>query len=169
MEYTLSKAKSANMSELKIPGFMLLNLHLAILCGTWTAILSASMAQVMLTSSVQQAGRQTACPGETVIFTCDVLDDVALQWIAGNQIPSTDPISFLPNSQTDTISRGSFTATLVSAIGNPNNIQRARFRSQLTVTVVEGSGLNGTKVTCNRQSVDLIISCKLRYLSACIM
>jgi len=127
------------------------------------------MAQVALTSSVQQAGRQAACPGETVIFTCNVLDDFTLQWIAGNQIPFTDPISFLPNTQIDTISRGDFTATLVSAIRNPNNNQKARFRSQLTVTVVEGSGLNGTQVTCNRQSVDLLVSCKLRCLSACIM
>ena len=109
------------------------------------------MAQVTLTSSVQQAGRRATCPGETLIFTCNVLDDFALQWIAGNQIPSIDPISFLPNSQIDTIFRGDFTATLVSAIGNPNNNQKARFRSQLTVTVVEGSGLNGTQVTCNRQ------------------
>jgi len=58
------------------------------------------MAQVALTSSVQQAGRQAACPGETVVFTCNVPDDVALQWIAGNQIPFTNPISFRPNSQT---------------------------------------------------------------------
>ena len=118
------------------------------------------MAQVTLTSSGQQDGRQAACPGETVIFTCNVLDDFALQWIAGNQIPNTDPISFLPNSRIDTIPRGDFTATLVSAIGNPNNTLKARFRSQLTVTVVEGSGLNGTQVTCNRRSVDLIVSCK---------
>jgi len=81
------------------------------------------MAQVTLTSSVQQAAR----PGETVIFTCNVPDDVALQWINVNQIPSTDPISFHPNSQNVNISRRSFTATLVSAIRNPNNVWRASF------------------------------------------
>ena len=54
------------------------------------------MAQVALTSSVQQAGRQAACPGETVIFTCNVPDDFALQWMAGNQIPSSDPIHCVP-------------------------------------------------------------------------
>jgi len=71
-----------------------------IFCLIHAAILPASMAQVTLTSSVQQAGRQAACPGETVIFTCNVPDDVALQWMAGNQIPTNDPISFRPNSQT---------------------------------------------------------------------
>ena len=140
-----------------------------IFCHIYAAILPASMAQVTLTSSVQQAGRQAACPGETVIFTCNVPDDVALQWIAGNQIPFTNPISFRPNSQTVSISRGGFTATLVSAIRNPNNVWRARFHSQLTVTVGEDNSLNGTQVTCNRRSMDLIVSCKLKYLSACIM
>ena len=140
-----------------------------IFCLIHAAILPASMAQVSLTSSVQQAGRQAACPGETVTFTCNVLDDVALQWIAGNQIPSSDPISFRPNSQTVNISRGSFTATLVSSIRNPSNVWRARFHSQLTVTVGEDNSLNGTQVTCNRRSMDLIVSCKLKYLSACIM
>jgi len=140
-----------------------------IFCLIHAAILPASMAQVALTSSVQQAGRQAACPGETVIFTCNVPDDVALQWIAGNQIPFTNPISFRPNSQTVNISRGGFTATLVSAVRNPNNVRRARFHSQLTVTVGEDSGLNGIQVTCNRRSVDLIVSCKLKYLSAFII
>ena len=128
------------------------------------------MAQVTLTSSVQQAGRQAACPGETVTFTCNVSDGVALRWIAGNQIPSRDPISFLPNTPPgDIVTRRDFTATLVSAITNRNNVQRARFHSQLTVTVGEDSGLNGTQVTCNGRSVQLIISSKLRCLSACIM
>jgi len=49
----------------------------------------------------------------------------------------------------------------VSAVRNPNNVWRARFHSQLTVTVGEDNSLNGTEVTCSRRSVDLIISCKL--------
>ena len=95
---------------------------------------------------MEQAGRQAACPGEEVTFTCNVTDAGALQWDI-NLL--SDPIRFAPidilnNATTMMDSSGRFTAVLTSAMQNG---LFGDLTSQLTVTVSEM--LNGTVVQCS--------------------
>ena len=56
--------------------------------------LASAQTTVTLSSSVEQAGRQVACPGEEVTFTCTVTDGVGLLWIAEPHISKSDPVLF---------------------------------------------------------------------------
>ena len=106
----------------------------------------ASAQTVTLTSSVEQDGRQAACPGEVVTFTCTVTDGVALSWTAEPYITMMDPIRFLVSAtlgQTAMDDSGQFRARLTSVI--PSGLF-GDLTSELTVTVSES--LNVTVVQC---------------------
>ena len=101
---------------------------------------------VALTSSVEQDGRQTACPGEVVTFTCEVTDGVALSWTAEPYISMSDPIRFLVSDtvgETAMDDSGQFRAAVTNVIqsGLLGNVT-----SELTVTASEM--LDGTVVQC---------------------
>ena len=103
---------------------------------------------VTLTSSVEQLqdGRQAACSGEVVTFTCMVTDGVALSWTAEPYIPMMDPIRFLVSDtagDTAMDSSGQFRARLtnVTQSGEVGNLT-----SELTVNASETLG--GTGIQC---------------------
>ena len=99
-----------------------------------------------LTSSVEEAGRQVACPGEVVTFTCMVTDGSSLRWIAEPFINGRNPITFLVSSAPgDMVVDGSglFRAGLTSVV--PNGLF-GHFTSELTVTASETLG--GTVIQC---------------------
>ena len=103
-----------------------------------------------LTSSVEQAGRQAACPGEEVTFTCTVTDAAGLQWIAEPFIPQINPLDFTFLSEVESIQEdnsGNFTAVLTSVTPSGD------LTSELTVTATET--LNETVVQCSAITSDL--------------
>ena len=87
-----------------------------------------------LTSSAQGA----ICPREEVILTCTVTGGVSLEWSSTAFSPVVRFVGNDPVGQP--ISRGIFTATLISAL-----------TSTLRVTVTPEAMLNGTVVTCSDQ------------------
>ena len=117
--------------------------------------LASAQSTVTLTSSVEQAGRQAACPGEEVTFTCTVTEAAGLQWRINQSEPIRFVVSGIPENigtnQTDP--SGHFTAGLISSMqGMTGNF--GSFTSELTVTVSER--LNGTVVQCDdAQSISM--------------
>ena len=103
-----------------------------------------------LTSSVEQDGRQAACPGEVVTFTCMVMEATRLSWIAGPFIPQ---INFASTHKAgDTAVSGPFRATLDSTMFIGGGL--LTFGSTLTVTASGSGTLNGTEIQCSgRQSL----------------
>ena len=98
---------------------------------------------------MEQAGRQAACPGEEVTFTCNVTEAVTLQWdINLLRDPSVSirfgPNDILNNASTRMDPSGRFTAVLTSVMQNG---LFGDLTSQLMVTVSEM--LNGTVVQCS--------------------
>ena len=75
------------------------------ICSQWLPYLSlpglASAQTVTLTSSVEQDGRQAACPGEVVTFTCMVTEATRLRWIAEPFIPQSSPIDFASTDEAE--------------------------------------------------------------------
>ena len=104
---------------------------------------------VTLTSSVEQDGRQAACPGEVVTFTCMVTDEIRLRWIAEPFIPQSSPIQYASSSIVGLMTvdmSGQFRATLTSITQNGGF---ADLTSELTVTVSAPEAMNGTVVQCS--------------------
>ena len=108
-----------------------------------------------LTSSVEQDGRQAACPGEVVTFTCVVTEATILSWIAEPFIPQSDPIDFVPSSSAGTMAvdgSGQFRAVLDSIMFIGSGL--VVFTSRLTVTASGSGTLSGTEVQCSgRQGI----------------
>ena len=102
----------------------------------------------MLTSSVEQAGRQAACPGEEVTFTCTVTEAGGLQWSAEPFINQTDPVTFtIISSSGDVRDRTAEVHILLEEV-SPASDQRLRnFVSILTVR--NSTELSGTLIHCN--------------------
>ena len=93
-----------------------------------------------LTSSVEQDGRQAACPEEMVTFTCMLTRASALRWTSDRFQPvefiSEDP----EQSEED---RGEFHAVLTSNVGG------GLFRNiTSTLSVTASVTLNGTIIYC---------------------
>ena len=99
---------------------------------------------VMLTSTVEENGRQYACDGERVTFTCQVIGSFSLQWDS----PLIIPISFTSNPVNTTSSRSPFTATLTSTAGSGFN---RNFTSTLQVTALKSYARINTTVVCRNQ------------------
>ena len=109
---------------------------------------------VTLTSSVEQDGRQAACPREVVTFTCMVNEATRLRWIAEPFIPQSDPITFVSAATAGAMAvddSGQFRAVLVSIVLIGGGL--SDFNSRLTVTASGSGSLNGTEIQCSgRQS-----------------
>lgn len=73
----------------------------------------AEAESVLLTSSVEQDGRQLACPGEVITFTCTIAKAAGIRWTAEPFITQTNPIIFtITNENNDVQDRGVFHAVL---------------------------------------------------------
>ena len=106
---------------------------------------------VTLTSSARGA----ICPREEVILTCTVTGGVSLEW---GSTAFSNPVRFVGNDPVgQPISRGIFTATLISAL-----------TSTLRVTATPEAMLNGTVVTCsdhlNPVSITLTLAGELIFI-----
>ena len=125
---------------------------------------------------MEQAGRQAACPGEEVTFTCVVTESVRLQWIAEPFILQSSPVQFSPTAMDGDMvvdPSGQFTAVLDS-IESSGGV--ADFTSRLIVTASVSGQLNGAMVQCSGQpptmmSRPLIIAgtmhCTCDYIQNC--
>ena len=105
-----------------------------------------------LTSSVEQDGRQAACPGEVVTFTCEVNQTTILRWIAEPFILQS---SFVPSSPVGTMAvddSGQFRAVLDSIMFIGGGL--VYFSSRLIVTASGSGSLSGIEIQCSgRQGV----------------
>ena len=99
---------------------------------------------VMLTSTVEENGRQFACDGERVTFTCQVIGSFSLQWDS----PLIIPISFTSNPVNTVSSRFPFIATLTSTAGSGFN---RNLTSTLQVTALNSFRRSDTTVVCRNQ------------------
>ena len=99
---------------------------------------------VILTSTVEENGRQYACNGEIVTFTCQIIRSFSLQWDS----PLITPISFTSDPVNTMSSMSPFTATLTSTAGSGFN---RNFTSTLQVTALSSFGRSDTTVVCRNQ------------------
>ena len=99
---------------------------------------------VILTSTVEENGRQFACDGEMVTFTCQVIRSFSLQWDS----PLIIPISFTSDPVNTVSSISPFTATLTRTAGIGVN---RNFTSTLQVTALSSLGRSDTSVVCRNQ------------------
>ena len=109
-----------------------------------------------LTSSVELDGRQAACPGEVVTFTCTVAEAVALEWIAEPFIPRNDPIrvQFLPDAKNGTMMDLTDQIYIVLDAVSPTTDPRfVNFISFLTVN--DSSAIRGIIIQCIAGDPDL--------------
>ena len=99
---------------------------------------------VVLNSTVEENGRQFACEGEMVTFTCQVVRSLSLQWDS----PLISPISFTSDPVNTTSSMSPFTATVTSTAGSGSN---RNLTSTLQVTALSSLGRSDTTVVCRNQ------------------
>ena len=103
---------------------------------------------VVLTSSVVEDGRQFACVGEMVTFTCQVIGSSSLEWSS----PSFSPITYLAGSMPPIgTPRAPFFANLISVTGGGLN---TNFVSTLEVNGSRTSPQNDTTVECRNQQLE---------------
>ena len=102
----------------------------------------ASAQTVTLTSSVEQDGRQAACPREVVIFTCSVTNGGGLQWIAEPFISVTFTVSTAVGEMAED-SSGQFRVFLFSVT---HSGLFGNLASNMTVNV--SGTLDGTMIQC---------------------
>ena len=98
---------------------------------------------VMLTSTVEEDGRQFACDGEMVTFTCQVIRSITIQWDS----PLIRQIVFSAGSTVST-SRPPFIATLTSIAGSGLN---TNITSTLQVNASRTFRRSDTTVECRNQ------------------
>ena len=106
---------------------------------TW--LFTAGTATVTLTSTLE--GRQAACPGEVVTYTCTALRTTVVSWIA---LPDIDGVDYVPSSPIGTRYFGDFQLSLTEKVRDPTNPALADLTVTLTVTAT--AGRNGTVVQC---------------------
>ena len=92
-----------------------------------------------LTSTLD--GRQTACPGKVVTYTCTVLRTTVITWVA---LPDIDGVDYFPSSPLGQQVIGDFQIALTGNI--PNGLGLADLTITLTVTATLAR--NGTVVQC---------------------
>ena len=103
---------------------------------------------VLLNSTVEEDGREYACEGEMVTFTCQVIRSAFLQWNS----PLILRISFTGPLDPMSVSRPPFVATLTNIAGSGGN---TNFTSTLQVTASSALARNNTTVECrNLQGVN---------------
>ena len=102
---------------------------------------------VVLTSTVEKNGRQFACNGEMVTFTCQVFRSVYLKW--NSPLIHQTPIVFVSGfTALLSTSRPPFTATLTSIAGIGLN---TNFTSTLQVNTSRTFAKYQTTVQCRNQ------------------
>ena len=102
---------------------------------------------MVLTSTVEQNGRQFACEREMVTFTCQVNGSLSLQW--HGPLISQDPIVFsIDPAAPVVVSRSSFIATLTSITRSGSN---SDFTSTLQVNTSRRFARSDTTVECRNQ------------------
>ena len=100
-----------------------------------------------LTSSVEQAGRQAACPGE-VTFTCTVTERGSLQWIAEPHINQSNPVIFAGASVAAGETRDP--TPQIHIVLDEVNGSDPRLRDYVsTLTVRNSTALSGTVIQCS--------------------
>ena len=98
---------------------------------------------------MEQAGRQAACPGEEVTFTCVVTDGAGLRWIAEPHITQSSPVTFSARDATAGETRDP-TAQIHIVLDevSPGSVAQVRdFVS--TLTVRNSTALSGTVIQCS--------------------
>ena len=88
-------------------------------------------------------GRQTACPGEVVTYTCTVLRTTVVSWFA---LPDVDGAQYFPSNPVGQRAVGDFQLALTNKVPDPNNAALADLTTTLTVTATLAR--NGTVVQC---------------------
>ena len=111
-------------------------------CHDVTWFFTAGTATITLTSTLD--GRQTACPGEVVTYTCTVLRTAVITWVAS---PGINRVDYYPRDQIDQIRQrviGDFQIDLISNVPNGTGL------ADLTITLTATATLarNGTVVEC---------------------
>ena len=98
---------------------------------------------------MEQAGRQAACPGEEVTFTCNVTESGGLRWIAEPHITQSDPVLFTGASATagETIDPTAQIHIVLDAVRNTFDPRLSDFVS--TLTVRNSTALSGTVIQCS--------------------
>ena len=100
---------------------------------------------VVLTSTVEENGRQFACEGEVVTFTCQVIGSASLQWYS----PLIRLIVYTTRSDNPVVvSRSPFIATRTSIARSGFN---SNFTSTLQVNASETFARDETTVECRNQ------------------
>ena len=102
-------------------------------------VFTAGTANIMLTSTLD--GRQTACPGEVVTYTCTAPRTTVVSWFA---LPDVDGVDYFPSSQLGEQVMGDFRIALIN--NNANAMGTADLTTTLTVTAT--AGRNRTVVEC---------------------
>ena len=97
---------------------------------------------------MEQAGRQAACPGEEVTFTCNVTDEGALAWIAEPHITQSDPVVFSGFATAgDTRDPTAQIHIVLDDVSQGSVPQLRNFVS--TLTVRNSTALSGTVIQCS--------------------
>ena len=104
---------------------------------------------VVLTSTVEENGRQYACDGEMVTFTCQVIGTLSLQWDSPLFSDIVFPAgSTAPRSTSRSTSRLFVIATLNSISGSGIN---TNYSSTLLVNASREFARSNTTVECRNQ------------------
>ena len=126
-----------------------------------------------LTSSVEQSGRQAACPGEEVTFNC-VTGTAVLSWVAEPYINRSDPVTFSGQNATAGVTRDP-TAQIHIVLSEVNGSDPRLRDFVSTLTVRNSTALSGTVIQCsdgrNTANNSLIIGSKfvdLWFISQCL-
>ena len=99
---------------------------------------------------MEQDGRQAACPGEVVTFTCEVAEGIGLQWIAEPFIPRNNPgtVVFLIDAVNGTTDNPTAEIHVVlDAVSPTSNPRLGDFISTLTVN--DPGAVEGVVIQCN--------------------
>ena len=117
--------------------------------------LASAQSTVTLTSSVEQAGRQAACPGEEVTFTCTVTEAGVFWWIAEPHINQNNPVTFSGASVAAGDTRDPTPQIHIVLVDvNPGSDPRLRdFVS--TLTVRNSTALSGTVIWCSNGMITI--------------
>ena len=111
---------------------------------------------VSLSSSFEQDGRQAACPGEHVIFTCEVNQSTVVQIAAEDFICRNDPVTF---AASDIVGRSGGTDVFKASLTNVERESSQSLIANFTVTLTANTTdeTNNTVVECaNRLTSDLV-------------
>ena len=100
---------------------------------------TAGAATLTLTSTLD--GRQTACPGEVVTYTCTVLRTAVISWV---DLPGIGRVDYYPRDLIGQRVIGDFQIALISNV--PISVGLADLTITLTVTATPAH--NGTEVEC---------------------